>query len=291
MGKWIKIILLLFSFNAFSQGELIFNVHKSPFGIDWSSPKNLVSSTVKNSLYAFFRSYSHSLGHVSITLQCPDQKIDRWTGMARKSKKESTKLVLFKGAGLATLLHNFQGKIETKEDIEPDVELNMQRSEAVRMIYKINREQCIQLNNHIDMFLAKNNQFNYGLPNSPLENTGSGCSAYAMSFLIKTNLYDKNLGKLWSDYVHIPEELIGPYNSNLYSEERTEPMELNNIKDKISIFTLLFTDKTWASPNNPDTKSVYYWSPDKMYEWAQQVIKDKSYPIKKNKNSFDILLN
>jgi hypothetical protein len=125
--------------------------------------------------------YQHPLGHVSIRLNCPNDKINEYIGMARLNFAESRDLLLFDGAGLGTLLHNFQGRLEGKDDIEPDVDYNAKRGDVILISFKINDKACKNTKKFLDSYKEGEFWRNYGLPNRPLKGQGSGCSAFATS--------------------------------------------------------------------------------------------------------------
>jgi transposase-like protein len=95
--------------------HLTLNVYKSPFGINWETPAKLSLTTALKTGVAGAKEYGHTLGHVSITLDCANGDGPDYTGMERISLDESKELTFDDLSGLGTLVHNFKGSIESPE--------------------------------------------------------------------------------------------------------------------------------------------------------------------------------
>jgi hypothetical protein len=278
---------------ALADNLLTLHIHKSPAGYDWSTPATLTKDSLKNTVLGWFGKYKHPLGHVSLRLNCPELKIDQYIGMARLNFAESRNLLLFDGAGLGSLLHNFQGRLERKEDIEPDVEHNAMNGEVLLVSYKISEKACKNTQQFLEQYIAGEFWRNYGLPNRPLKGQGSGCSAFATSILQVAGIDFTNFDRHWSDHVFIPKALIGPHNSEIYKKGEVEKKIVTNNVSKVPFWSLLDSSHKWEQ--NSDSIVIKYYSPDKMFAWATSVAENpETSPelpviLKKYKNTFHLI--
>lgn len=295
--KYIRFVVLLCVFQqmAFAENKLTLFITKSPSGIDWSTPRSLSISTLINTVQSYLGRYRHSLGHVSMRVKCDDLSIDQYAGMSRKDFSESRDLVLFGGAGLGSLLHNFQGRMEDREDIVGDVQHNAETGDVVLLSFLINENAC----KRVDEFLTyyRQNEFwrNYGLPNRPLKGQGSGCSAFGMGILEIAGVDYSTLDRFWSDHVFVPNGLIGPHNNEIYQKGEDERKKVDTTRSKVSFWKLATGDYKWGEER--ESVVIKYYSPDKMYKWARAITDGVApYPqgfVKMNKfeNTYEIILD
>jgi hypothetical protein len=272
------------------------NIHKSPFGIDWSSPAKLTYSTFKNTIYSWFNKYQHPLGHVSVHIDCSNNKNDKYVGVERLNVTESLRLVLFDGAGLGTLLHNFQGRYQSSQEIIKDLNYNAEKSEVVLVSFKISDKACTNISKYLKTF--EENEFwrNYGLPNRPLKGQGAGCTAFATSILQVAGIDFTQFDRHWSDHIFIPKTLVGPHNSEIYIKGEDTKKIVRNTISKIPFWSLFESNLKWEQ--NKDSTVIKYYSPDKMYEWtinnaenpeSSDNIGDHPFIVKKHKKTIQLI--
>lgn len=237
--------------------------------IDWSSPARLTRSTLSSTVRGTFQSSAMDLGHVAASLHCADQA-DRWVGMARRAKKESMGLVLWRGAGLGTLLHNFQGRLEDEADIQAWRVDHAPRGSLMEVALEITPQACGELHGFLDAYEASGNGNNYGLVNDPLSGEGSGCSAFAAALVHLAGRLEPDWKTEWFDTVYLPEELIGPHHRRLYTSPE-QPRWPTEEADRVGVVRILTRGGQWAQPGDPSAVELSFFSPDRMFSWAQEM--------------------
>jgi len=214
----------------------------SPYPIDWSSPKNLLASQIKNQLSGKDR----KLGHVNVHLSCKNQE-DQLTGMASNNLNSKTQLIIH-GSGMGILWHSFAGKVEDKHELMQELPKYIEQERLSYLKIKISDSNCQKLNTYLKEYRQNNVGRNYGLYNRPRYGEGAGCSAFGASFLDIANILGDE-SKMWMSELLVPEKLLGP-----------------PIRDRyVGLWEVYFAEK-WANPNEPHEKIVF-WEPDKMYQW------------------------
>lgn len=241
----------------------------SPFGLNWNSPSSLARTIVFNK-YSF---KSRFMGHVNIELEYLNkdgEKSHMLTGMVAK-KLNAVELLLKKHMGLGILWHSFPGRLETKEELIPELMGYMKTGKRLNFItYNIDHETAQKLYDYYEMYEQHQIYNFYGLVNSPLHGEGAGCSGFGASFLSVAGLLDDGFIKNCSTSVRAPLDLIGPPITN------NEPRFLK----------LLYQNKNWANDNEP-YKEIYFWDPDLMFNYTKNLIEEKSNKyqvVSKNKS-------
>ena len=186
--------------------------------------------------------------------------------MQEASKKEAIDLLFSKNSGLGVLLHRFKGRHEEEKDLKDVIKTGMARGDINSITYLISNSKCKKLLKHNKNWLQKKAFLNYGLLEKPQQYTGSGCSAYAMSFLKDFEIAPPAHYSNWKKSVHIDKDLIGPHNRQAYTQESQSFFPIID-GDGPSVFSLLF-QSTWASPYDRTSIKLDFWSPDAMYEWV-----------------------
>jgi hypothetical protein len=241
----------------------------SPFGLDWSSPSSLARTIVLNK-YSF---KSRFMGHVNIELEFLDKdnnKSHLLTGMVAK-KLDAVPLLLKEHMGLGILWHSFQGRLETKEELVPELTRYQKTGKRLNFItYNISHDVARNLNDYYELYKQHQIYNFYGLVNSPLHGEGAGCSGFGASFLSVAGLLDEDFIKNCSTSVKAPMRLIGPPITN----------------NSPNFIKLLFKNESWASEDEA-YKEIYFWDPDLMFNYTKKLIEnaDKGYQVvSKNKS-------
>jgi hypothetical protein len=234
--------------------ELTLFFYPSP-GLDWSSPASLTRTTMIGNLLRKRR----SLGHVSVRVQ--SDGIDIFTGMTQQNKSEGRNEVLWKGFGLGILLHNFKGRLETKEELEPELELRMQTGLLSFIKFKLSPAHCTRLDAFLKAYQDKKGHETYGMIPRPLYGEGGGCSAFGAAFLQIAGLMEEEFEKSWTRSFLIPKKFTGGPSTNQY----ISPLQM-------------FLAQSWATPDEPHEKG-FFWDPDLMHQWVlSQWEKESSQP-------------
>lgn len=237
-------INLLSDFPKTHTHDLTLFFYPSP-GMDWSSPASLMKSTVKNKL---IKRKPRSIGHVSIMLRTPDSI--QITGMTQLDKQEGRNEVLFRGFGLGILTHTFKGELETTEHLAPElVERAKQDGILSYLRFDISAETMMRLKRYLKEYSDSGAGNQYGMKPRPLYGEGSGCSAFAASFLENAGLMTDDLRSAWTRSFRIPEKYLGgPHHQK-----------------HVPIWKLLFA-RSWAPHDEPHEEG-FFWDPDLMHDW------------------------
>ena len=237
--------------------------------LDWSSPTTLTRSTLRSTVAGIGRKGSMDIGHVAINLKC--STTEKWAGMSRQNKGESLDLVLRRGAGMGTLLHNFQGKLDSSNEIQEWVQIHADRGTLRVVDFQVSSTECEELLNVLTDYESSNQQYNYGLSNNPFHGEGSGCSAFGAYFTEVSGHLDEQTKSAWSHTVYIPNSLIGPHHQVRYDFVHRQPHRSEKEFNHIRFLSLYFRNHLWDTEDSSDATSLFFFSPDRMYEWAESM--------------------
>lgn len=235
----------------------------SPYGLNWESPTKLARDILKN--YAVKGRFGHTrrfMGHVNIELDYTNDQgehINILTGMAA-SDLNAVPLLLKKKIGLGIIFHSFPGKLETKEELIPELDEYFKKGNSKINFakFKINTETAKRIENYIAEY-KKNDIWNYyGLVNSPLHGEGSGCSAFGASFIEVAGILQEEHKQHWANCVKVPHKLLGA------------PV----FDKKVSFFEILLGSHEWANESE-DHHELFFWDPDLMYNWVENCLSQK----------------
>lgn len=264
--KKLFLALLLLTSEAWSKEELTLYFIPSPLGLDWSSPKNLAFTALKNRLSLKPR----FIGHVFVELSCGNET--ELTGMVGKNFDYLNQL-LIEQKGLGILYHSFEGKLEDKADVDKELADYFKTGHANFLTVKLNPSQCKRAKTYLTEYREKDVGRHYGLANRPRFGEGAGCSAFGTSFLDVLGILDEEMRLSWSQTVNIPLQYAG------------RPLR----EESINLLSLMLNAGEWAKEDESHQK-LTYWNPDRMHKWVQdkyalnnanyqRVAKDKSIGV------------
>lgn len=213
--------------------------------MDWSSPKSIAWSALKNRL-SFENRY---LGHVFVELKCGDNT--ELTGMTSKSFDPIYQLAV-EQRGMGILYHSFEGVMEEREKIQPELNELLQKGKVNFTRFLLNQAQCQRASQYLKEYREKNVGRFYGLANRPRFGEGAGCSAFGESFLSLLDIMDQDMRESWSQAVRIPAELAGP------------PLTDNSV----GLFRVLWSGGSWAD-DKAKSYTLTFWDPDRMHAWVK----------------------
>lgn len=231
----------------------------SPLGLNWKTPTTLARDIVKNyAVKGRFGNTRRFMGHVNIELKYNDQGRDVHilTGMVA-SELKAIPLLLKEKIGLGIVFHSFPGKLESKEELIPELNRYAQEGNSKMNFckYLISDSMAKRIENYINEYREKNIGRYYGLFNSPLHGEGAGCSAFGASFLDVMGIVSEEHKKNWANCVKVPHKLAGlPIKDN-----------------KVSFFDLLLKNHKWAE--NESSHEIFFWDPDLMYNDTERKLK------------------
>jgi hypothetical protein len=249
---------------------------------DWSSPRSLFKSYFKNYRKNFFTKKSYTLGHVFVELCTPLASGRIFAGMRAASSEEMKSMVLKEHYGYSILGADMQGHLETEAELVPEVEKYSRKGRLAFITFFVSDETAAKMLQFFQTFKDSTNvdglnQPRYGGAFWPRYiGEGSGCSAFAVSFLDLAGLLKDEFYK-WMININIPMDLIGgPYNNN-------HKVHFSKIK---SYRAWGETEDSLAGQYEPfgiyDPTLIYNWIEEK---WDEQNEQDSSSytPIQLNK--------
>mgnify|MGYP003640429467 CR=1 FL=1 len=267
---------------------------KSSVGINWSSPKSLAASVVKNEALSYINGNDRLLGHVAIKIKCGEREL--MTAMTSRPG-ETKRVVLKQHSGLGVLFHIFPGELEGRELLEEEIAKKRKNARVHSMTYLISDQACDLMFEHYENFVRNGGPNNYGFPVDTLAGEGAGCSAFGVSFLQAAKLADPEQLKSWSGSVWVPEKFIGPYSDRLYTEAGQEPYANDQGGENVKLIPMVLKPKKteWAKPNEPGAKFLHFYDPDTMHSWIEQQAKEwnnsADYQMRKFNKSIDLVFD
>lgn len=260
----IAAFFLLLPFGAFSQPQALPRPHDShlklyfyhsPVGIDWSAPRDLTRSVVKNKNSGQRR----AIGHVTVQIDCGHSGESIWTGMSDDSVNYRS-LVLKEGYGLGILFEKVPGRLENGENLQQEINdlAGQGRIHAIDML--ISHPTCDRLQTYLREFRQRGLSQWYGLPNRPRHGEGAGCSAFGVSFLEIAGLMRDEWKAAWARELQVPEEWIGGPDN-----EREVPFK--------RLYFLRKSLNHWGQ-HTGDTRNVTFWDPDLMHDWVKEMLEN-----------------
>lgn len=239
MKLLILIISILASITHTYSDELKIYVIKPPRGrVNWKNPSALAMST-------FINSTGHDyapIGHFAVEVNCSNKNrygVNRiLTGMERKSKAESRKIVLSKKLGFGSLLWSFEGALQSKDVSLHDILQGLKQKRMKVIKVPTSKARCDQMLDFVEQWIDNGSYRVYGGMKNVSSGEGAGCADFAMElFRIATHQERKD----WSVHINIPTKLIG-----------------DGAQKQVK-FTKLLTRFKWATE---DEESFYYTIPD-----------------------------
>ncbi len=213
--------------------------------MDWSTPSMLAKSALVNRISMKPR----FIGHVFVELKCGASH--ELTGMVGKNFDYLNQL-LVEQKGLGILFHSFEGTLEEKEKIEPELKKFKDEGYSNFVSFLLNDGQCTRAMTYLKEYRKKNVGRHYGLANRPRMGEGAGCTAFGASFPDVLNILDQEMKEAWSLSINIPLEFAGP------------PLK----EEGVSIFKIMFNAGEWAKENQKHQK-LMFWDPDRMHRWVK----------------------
>ena len=245
----------------------------SPRRINWTTPTTLARTILTNKLARKRR----FMGHVNIELEYEEngEKKHYLTGMAAQNLN-AVPLILKEKMGLGILFHSFAGKLESKEELIPELTGYFKEgNESINFIeYEIDLAAAKRVETYLHIFKEKKLDRYYGLFNSPLHAEGGGCSAFGASVLEVAGLLNQDHKHHWTRVFQVPHRLVGA------------PLT----KNKTSFFKLLLTQQDWAEKDE-DFTEIFFWDPDLMHLWVENQLKEDKYEIKNKEKARGIFIS
>jgi len=219
-------------------------------GLDWSTPSTILGSVIKN----YLLQDDYIIGHATIEVKCsPEGGGEHFhTGMSFKHFNVFKDELFNKGAGVSVLLSPVEGAVEKSKTIARYLREDAPSGRVSFVRFLINPKTCVRLTEYYHQYQERGIGKWYGLPQRPRYGEGSGCSAFAVSFLELAGLMKPEYSRDWSYHIRVPKKWMGPpFNS-----------------EKVSPWHLWWSAKRWAKATEPH-EELFFWEPDKMAEWVK----------------------
>jgi len=246
---------------ASTLNQLTIYVIPSKVKYDWSSPRTLYKSFIKNYKRNLFTKKGYLLGHAFIALRSPRLEEEIVTGMRSADRNEQKNMLLKAHYGLAVLGADMAGKMEQSDDLEKMIGKYSRKGRLAFMDFLVSDEAMDRMIRYLQSYKSYFNEegrhgARYGGAFWPrYKGEGAGCSAFAVSFLDLAGLLTEEFEE-WLVSIDIPMELIGgPYNHD-------NEVRLKDIRRA----------HAWANPDSVKRNNyehIEIFDPFLMYEWIE----------------------
>lgn len=238
--------------------ELVLYLIPSPHGLNWDSPKKMFFSTAKQKLTLRHVSAKRSIGHVLVELRSKSEPNSRMiTGMRQTEDADEMGLVLKKGYGMGVIFADLKGRLETTEELIPQLEKRYKSGRISYIRFRISPPTFARMKRYLKEYQDRQYYRNYGGDNRPLYGEGSGCSAFGASFMETGGFLNDEFHRAWTILLRVPEHLIGGHETGKH----------------IPVKQIITRGKRWAKENEPHWK-LKFWVPDFMHRWAVRTYDD-----------------
>jgi hypothetical protein len=235
--------LLLLAVTSAHAAEFLLYAIKSPKLLDWTTPRSLISTTLRGAIGGG----SHQIGHVFVGFKC-DGEAEVLSGMTNGPGFNSRTNLLKKKHGMSVLIQDNVGRLQLTEEVQKDIiKLSTgKRMSAMRM--EISNYQCLRMKEWYREYSLRSPIIYGGVDKRPLNGEGAGCSAYSMSFFQYADLDFADFNKRFEQTIYVPNELLG---SDTF---------------KVGLGTIYGNRKKLAVPA-ADALEVKLYDPNTMYLW------------------------
>ncbi len=239
----------------------------TPHPLNWHTPHQLIITLARNFISKKHKGYAlRPLGHVVVELQNNRDTI--LTGMVSNERRDLFSSVFIEKYGMGVLFKLIQGRLERTENLMPEIKSRIQTGEIAFITYQLNDSSYMHLKQYIDSFQMLGYDKLYNGMNDPRHGTGSGCSAFGMSFLELINALEPTYKNEWTSEIAIQNKLIGGEMSH----------------STVSILKVFFTFR-WAKEKTPHTHLKLY-DPSLIYRWILKTYEEEK---QLNKGKFNLV--
>jgi hypothetical protein len=250
---------LLFLYNQSLTGQtLTLYAIPPPQSINWKSPHQLALSMVRNFLVKKEAPFpTRPMGHIIVELEKDGDTV--LTAIVANTPKDFFSAILREKYGLGVLFKLFEGHLEKKEALLPEIEHRENSGKIAFITFTITDSSYGYLKNYVDSFRLLGYDKLYNGLNDPRHGEGSGCSAFGVSFLELIHVLDPEFTREWSRDIAIPDKLIGG--------------EMTG--NRVSLVNVFFSCR-WAKDIKKHTHLRLY-DPELVYAWIQKKYQEVNY--------------
>jgi hypothetical protein len=249
-------IILLLSFIGISARcqELTVYVLPPNGPLSWHSPQSLLTSFGANLIRKKKHPpHSHPLGHLIVELKNRDHYMIG--GMIAKSRSELNKKVLFGGYGLGIFFARIGGVLKEGQVNIDEITGRYRTGDVAFIKFKLNEATFVRLWQYLDEYKSRGYDKIYNGNNKPRDGTGSGCSAFGISFIEVGGLLPADTISKWAMKLNMPEKLIGGPGGD---------------GRRVGFFSVLMKRK-WADTARQQYRVVTSYDPQLIFRWISDV--------------------
>ncbi len=235
--------LLLLAVTSAHAAEFSLYAIKSPKLLDWTTPRSLISTTLRGAIGGA----SHQIGHVFVGFKC-DGEAEVLSGMTNGPGFSSRTNLLKKKHGMSVLIQDNAGRLQLTEEVQKDIRKLSTGKRMSAMKMEISNDQCLRMKEWYREYSLRTPIIYGGVDKRPLNGEGAGCSAYSMSFFEYADLDYAEFNKRFEQTIYVPNELLG---SDTF---------------KVSLGTIYGNRKKLAVPA-ANALEVKLYDPNTMYLW------------------------
>jgi hypothetical protein len=251
--KFLAVLLLISSLST-SADTLSLHLFRSPKGINWKSPFSMTYSTLKNSLVDFKDKREFGISHVFVEVKCDSTGEHIYRGQTSIANSNERELIFKKKYGMGVMFHTYQGVLEKEDVILRDMAPYETSFRRARAAFKISPSTCQRMLQYAREYEERKYYEMYsGLQADPLKGEGSGCSAFAVSFLRVGGILG-NFSHEWKQIIDVPKRFIGgPLTGN-----------------KVNILKIISSPFAKWSDREPHIH-LEAWDPEQMHRWVYKI--------------------
>jgi len=266
---------------ASSSGELTIYLIPSRVTYNWSSPHALYCSLIRNYVRNIIKKDCYLLGHAFMQLESPADSLVIMTGMRSTCRDQQKQMLFEDNYGLAILGTGLEGKLQTREELECQIEKYSKKGKLAFIRFLINEKAALKMEEFYSSYKSRldsiGNSSCYGGAFWPrYYGEGSGCSAFVISFLDIAGILREEFD-IWRVDIDIPLDLIGgPYNPG-------QEVTLKDVKKRRQ-----WADNSALAPMNYEP--FWIFDPTIMSKWVKEAYKSPEsvegltvIPVKINK--------
>lgn len=264
--KWL--LSSLFMLSSAYGAEMTLYAINSPVALNWESPRSLLLSTIRSSVNPTRQGRSnHTIGHAYLGFKCDGQE-EIISGMTSGKGFSSRNNLFNEKHGLSVILQDNPGHFQVTEESKKDVEFFSRISNRMMIMQvEITEEQCQKMQSWYEEFKNRTVHIYGGVGKRPLTGEGSGCTAYAMSYMETAQVDYDLFNKLFEHTIYIPKELLG-----------------GDFGDQIVPLNAIMGNTQKMNVKAANTLEVKVYDPNTMYNWMLARWMD----VKNKKNSSDL---
>ncbi len=257
MKTYFVLIAIFFSLSSYAYDNYLkIFVIKPIDPIDWSSPRSLsITSGINSALREDFA----PIGHFAVEVNCAASNefgVHRiLTGMERKDKAASQKIVMDKKLGLGSLTYDFEGALQSRQTVRSEIRAASLSGRLKTLLVPTSPERCQQMLDFVGSWIRNGSFRIYGGGKNTEQGQGAGCADFAMTlFKIATDLFIPE----WHVKIKVPTRLIGD------GENKKIP------------FISLADEGSWAKP---DEESMDFTIADTnlVTDWIEERVSSNNY--------------